>query len=232
MAQNAEWFQGVFQASAKAIEADPKIPEENREYLTIYKTCLDCIRGGEHDAGYVRNQIGYSSVLPTTVPKRVVDGKTEYLNRTEAFNKIWGKAMQAVRDNVMNRTVADVWGISVKGMQGVEALLRAYGTAIEKGSTTVTFNPQKASAKVLESKGFRADKTGPSGQKTFTVPIATFAEILDTKFGTIKKDGVVVKVAEMHGTFAETYRGKLNKYAQFRMERVTVPTDLVTYDEW
>ena len=223
MAKNAEWFKGIFAEATKLTAPEVK----NREYVVLYRAVMNCVRGGENDQGYVRNQLGYNSDnLPTTVPSDNTAGKVEYFTRSALFAVIWNKVLNDVRAKVADATTNEVWGIAVEGMRGINGYLMPYCGAIERESGEVSFVASKNDAKVL-GQIMEPTKTAKSGQKTFTMPMAQFVkEILDKK---LPGNGI----AEKHDAFAVAYRNRLGKYTAFRSQRLSnAVADIADGLEW
>ena len=227
MAKNTEYFKGMFAAASAAIPKESK----NREYVVLYKTAMDCIRDGESEAGYVQNQIGYNSeTLLTKVPngKKSTKDKVEYFTRAELFSLAWNKAMNDVRHNVANATIAATWGISVEGMRGISGYIVPYCSSIERLVDTVTFVASKNDAKVLRRAGLAPVKISKQGSESFEMPMGTFLKtvldkklpLIDSKLEAEKKP--TPQISDRHEAFAAMYRAKLGKYTEFRTQRLSV----------
>lgn len=230
MAKNAEWFKKIFADANTAIPKDSK----NREYVVLYKACMDSIRGGENEPGYVQNQLGYNSeTLVTKVPnaKKSTKDKVEYFTRAELFTLVFNKALNDVRYNVAMATVAATWGISIEGMRGINSYISGYCGAIERLSDTVVFVASKNDAKVLRESGLEPTKVSKQGSETFSLPIELFTKtildkklpLLDPKLEAEKKP--TPQISDRHNAFAATYRAKLGKYTQFRTQRLSIEVE-------
>ena len=224
--KNAEWFSGIFAAASVAIPADTK----NREYNVLYKSVMDCIRGGENDSGYIRNQLGYNSEnLPTSIvnAKETTAEKRVMLTKSELFAIVYNKAMNDVRAKVADATANEVWGFSFAGMRGINGYITPYCGAIEREASDVVFVASKDDAKSLISQGIKPAKVSKTGQKQFSMSITDYVKnVLDKK---LPGQGI----ADKHEKFVSIYRTKLGKYLDFRTQRLSVGvTDITDGYEW
>lgn len=232
------FFDGVW---AKAVAEFPD-GQKSVESRRLFHAIVACIRAGEHDAGHIRNSLGYDTDLPSTEK----DGK-ESIPKKVLFQKTFQRALNEVRLRVANASAGEVWGVNFIG-HSASSLIMYYCNAVERDSDQVKFPAPKALKSRLKAAGF-AEKNN-----FFTIPLNTYvtmvldpvippkaqvkdllkeqAELVALEKRTAEQESRLKELGEMipvmqhpaihlHKEFCANYRERLQQYTDLRSERMT-----------